>query len=191
LRNRYQRLSESVIRKRCKLSQNRLLWGSFLGLFAAGGYYGGYAYLAFRAYNGQISIGTLTFLAGAIAAASTQLQTIFTLFSHVAEQAMFLTDLVALLNLEPAIRSRPNALPVPRPIRQGFEFRNVSFRYPGSERFILKNLNLTIRVGERVALVGENGQGKTTLEKLMSRLYDPTEGSILLDGHDLQEYRLE
>lgn len=191
LQNRYQKLSDRVIAKTSKLAQRRLRWGSLLGIVASTGYYGAFAYLAFLAYHGKISVGTLTFLAGAIAAASTQLQTIFTLFSHVAEQAMFVTDLVTLLNLEPAIRSRPNALPVPRPISKGFEFRNVWFRYPGTERYILKNLNLTIRAGERVALVGENGQGKTTLVKLMARLYDPTEGSILLDGRDLREYQLE
>jgi ATP-binding cassette subfamily B protein len=93
--------------------------------------------------------------------------------------------------MQATIRSKPNALPAPRPIIQGFEFRNVSFRYPGSERLILDRLNLHLHPRGRVALIGENGQGKTTIVKLITRLYDPTEGQILLDGIDLREYSLE
>jgi ATP-binding cassette subfamily B protein len=93
--------------------------------------------------------------------------------------------------MQPQIRSKPNALPAPRPIRHGFEFRNVSFSYPGSPRLILDGLNFHLRPGERVALIGENGQGKTTIVKLMTRLYDPVDGQILLDGIDLREYQLE
>jgi ATP-binding cassette subfamily B protein len=74
---------------------------------------------------------------------------------------------------------------------RGFEFRNVSFAYPGSSRLILKNLNFTLHTSERVALIGENGQGKTTIVKLITRLYDPTEGQVLLDGIDLREYSLD
>ena len=80
---------------------------------------------------------------------------------------------------------------MPRPIRRGFEFRNVSFAYPGTTRRVLSNFNFTLEPGERIALIGENGQGKTTVVKLITRLYDPTEGQILLDGVDLREYKLE
>jgi ATP-binding cassette subfamily B protein len=93
--------------------------------------------------------------------------------------------------MQPTIHSKPNALPAPRPIMRGFEFRNVSFAYPGTSRLILKDLNFTLHPGERVALIGENGQGKTTIVKLITRLYDPTEGQVLLDGIDLREYSLE
>jgi ATP-binding cassette subfamily B protein len=130
-------------------------------------------------------------LTGAIAGASTQLQGVFSLFSHIADQALHLTDLVDFLKVQPNIRSRPNALPIPQPIRTGFEFRNVSFHYPGTSRLILKNLNFHLEPGEHVALVGENGQGKTTLVKLLARLYDPTGGAIYLDGKDLREYSVE
>jgi ATP-binding cassette subfamily B protein len=113
------------------------------------------------------------------------------LFSHIADQALHLTDLVDFLKVQPNIRSKPNALPIPRPIRAGFEFKNVCFHYPGTSRLILNNMNFRLRPGEHVALVGENGQGKTTLVKLLARLYDPTSGVILLDGTDLREYSVE
>ena len=115
----------------------------------------------------------------------------FTLFSSVADQTIFLTDLVDFLRVEPTIRSKPNALPVARPVGEGLEFRNVSFKYPGTDRWILRDFNLVIQPTERIALVGENGQGKTTLVKLITRLYAPTEGEILLDGIDLREYNVE
>jgi ATP-binding cassette subfamily B protein len=133
----------------------------------------------------------LTFLAGAIQQASLNIQQVFSTLAGIADQALFLTDLLAFFEMQPAIRSRANARPVPRPIRWGIEFRKVSFRYPGTERFVLRGLDLTLEVGERLALIGENGQGKTTVVKLITRLYDPTEGQILLDGIDLREFCLE
>ncbi|HEV7839161.1 MAG TPA: ATP-binding cassette domain-containing protein, partial [Gemmatimonadaceae bacterium] len=90
----------------------------------------------------------------------------------------------------PTIESPPNARPVPAKMQTGFVFENVGFRYPGSERWAVRNVDLILGPGERVALVGENGAGKTTITKLMARLYDPTEGRITLDGIDLKEYDL-
>src|SRR5260370_25420485 len=106
-------------------------------------------------------------------------------------QAVFLSDLLAFFEMEPTIRSKPHALPAPRPIVRGFEFRDVSFRYPGTSRLVLNRLDFHLRAGERVALIGKNGEGKTPLVKLMTRLYDPLEGQVLLDGVDLREYKLE
>ncbi|MGC2185857.1 MAG: ATP-binding cassette domain-containing protein, partial [Terriglobales bacterium] len=119
------------------------------------------------------------------------IQQIFSTVSGIADQALFLTDLLAFFDMQPTIQSKPDALPAPRPIVRGFEFRNVSFRYPGSSRLVLNGLNFHLHPGERVALIGENGEGKTTIVKLITRLYDPTEGQVLLDGVDLKEYRLE
>ena len=136
-------------------------------------------------------MGTLTFLAGAIAGACTSIQSIFSLFSTIADQSLFLTDLLEFFRLQPQVRSNLGALPAPRPIQQGFQFINVSFSYPGSSRLILDKLNLRLEPGERLALIGENGQGKTTIVKLLTRLYDPTGGCILLDGVDLREYSIE
>jgi ATP-binding cassette subfamily B protein len=191
LRRRYERLSEVVMQNTRALAWRRLKWGSLLGIIASLGYYGGYAFLAFEAFSGRITIGTLTFLVGAVAGANVQLQMIFGLFSSVSEQALFLTDLVDLLRVEPRICSKPNAVPVARPVSRGLEFYHVSFKYPGSDRLVLKDLSLSIRPGERVALVGENGQGKTTMVKLIARLYEPTEGTIFLDGIDIRDYRLD
>jgi ATP-binding cassette subfamily B protein len=191
LTDRYSVLTDGVIRKNRELTKRRLWWGSALAIVGSVGYYGSFAYLVWRTLLGEISIGTLTFLAGAIAGSSTQLQGVFSLFSSISDQALFLTDLVDFLAVKPRIQSKPNAILAPRPIRSGFEFRNVSFQYPGTTRLVLDRLNFHIEPGEHIALVGENGQGKTTLVKLMARLYDPTGGAILLDGVDLREYNVE
>ena len=144
-----------------------------------------------RRCRGSVTVGELTFLTGAIAGTSGNIQIVFSMFSKIADQALFLGDLVEFFAVRPSIQSKPDAVLAPRPIRKGFEFRGVSFQYPDSDRQVLKNINLRIEPGERIALVGENGQGKTTLVKLLARLYDPTEGAIFLDGIDLREYSIE
>ena len=191
LRERFSALSRRQMDQTSVMAGRRLGWGILLGILASLGYYGSYCWLVWAAFHKEITVGTLTFLAGAVAATSTQLQSIFNLFSGISEHALYLTDLVEFLAVEPAIRSRRNAVPVPRRLKQGFEFRDVSFRYPGSDRLVLHKLNLSIRPGERIALVGENGQGKTTIVKLITRLYEPTEGAVYLDGRDLRDYKLD
>jgi ATP-binding cassette subfamily B protein len=188
---RFTRLSDLIYRENVDLARRRLIAGSFLSTIGTAGYYSAYVYVIWRTVTGSLTIGELTFLTGAIVQASANIQQIFSTLSSIADQALFLTDLLAFFAMRPTIRSKPNALPAPRPIARGFEFRNVSFRYPGASRLVLNGLNVTLRAGERVALVGENGEGKTTLVKLMTRLYDPVEGQVLLDGVDLREYSLE
>ncbi len=188
---RYADLSNQVYGQNVALARRRLHVGALLTLLSTSGYYAAYAYVIYRTVAGDLTVGTMTFLAGAIAAASTNIQNIFATFSSIADQSLFLTDLLQFFAVRPDIRSQPNALPAPRPIRHGFEFRNVCFSYPRSSRVVLDHLNFRLECGERVALIGENGQGKTTLVKLITRLYDPTGGQVLLDGVDLREYSIE
>ena len=188
---RYKVLSDELHRQNVGLAKRKLIFGAFLTLLGTLGYYGGYAFVIYQTVIGVLTIGQLTFLAGAIAGASSGIQAVFTTFAGVADQSLFLTDLVDFFAVQPTILSKPGALVAPRPIRQGIEFKNVSFSYPGNRRRILSGINMRIEPQERVALVGENGQGKTTVVKLLTRLYDPTEGQILLDGVDLREYNLE
>jgi ATP-binding cassette subfamily B protein len=188
---RFTSLSDQIYRENVDLARRRLIAGSFLSMIGTAGYYSAYVYVIWRTVTGFLTIGTLTFLTGAVVQASTNIEQIFSSLSSIADQALFLTDLLAFFEMQPTIRSKPHALPAPRPIVRGFEFRNVSFRYPGTSRMVLNGLDFHLRAGERVALIGKNGEGKTTVVKLLTRLYDPVEGQILLDGVDLREYDLE
>lgn len=192
LTDRFKSLSRKIYDQDVAFNRRKLLWGGLLSLISTCGYYGAYVFAIYEAINGQYpSIGAFTLVTVAIQQSSTNFQQAFSTASGIADQALFLTDLIAFFEMKPTVESKPNALPAPHPIVKGFEFRNVSFAYPGTERRVLKNFNFTLRTGERIALIGENGQGKTTVVKLITRLYDPTEGQILLDGIDLREYNLE
>ncbi len=188
---RYAHLADNVYTESVSLLKRRLRASSMFALLSTSAYYGAFAFVVYQTLSGKLSVGTLVFLSGALSGASSSIQQIFTIFSRIADQALFLTDLLEFFAVEPKVKSKPRAIPAPRPIRQGFEFDNVSFTYAGTSRQVLDGLSFRLGRGERVALVGENGQGKTTIVKLMTRLYDPTAGRILLDGIDLREYDLE
>jgi ATP-binding cassette, subfamily B, bacterial len=189
--DRFQTLANQIFVEDVKLSRSKLIVGGLLGIIGTLGYYGAYIYVIWRTIQGGYDIGQFTFLTTAIQQASSNLQQVFSTASGIADQALFLTDLIAFFDMKPTVVSKPDGVLAPRPIQIGFEFRNVSFTYPGTSRTVLKNFSFILRPGERVALIGENGQGKTTIVKLITRLYDPTEGQILLDGKDLRDYVLE
>lgn len=191
LMGRYSDLADELYHQTLGLSKRRLLFGSLLALLGLAGYYGSYAFVIYETVIGALTVGAMVFISGSIAGASANIQAVFTTFSGITNQALFMTDLLEFFSVKPKIASKPGASPAPKPIRTGFEFRNVSFKYPGSSRMVLKGVNFKLGPSERIAIVGENGQGKTTIVKLLTRLYDPTEGQILLDGKDLREYDLE
>jgi ATP-binding cassette subfamily B protein len=188
---RFRELSAKFFAANRALARRRAFWGTLLAALGTLGYYIAYAYIAWRTVRGDFTIGDLTFLAGSFRRLRQLLESLLIGFSQVAGQALYLDDLYSFFEIEPEIRSRPGALPVPRPIAQGFVFENVGFRYPDADKWALRGLTFQLNVGEVLALVGENGAGKTTLVKLLARLYDPDEGRILLDGRDLGDYDLE
>ena len=188
---RFRTLSDQFYQANRKLAGRRAFWGTLLAALGTLGYYVAYAYIAWRTVRGDFTIGDLTFLAGSFRRLRQLLESLLSGFSQVAGQALYLDDLYSFFRIQPEIVSKPGALPVPKPIRSGFVFENVGFRYEGSERWAVRGLDFALHAGEVLALVGENGAGKTTLVKLLARLYDPDEGRILLDGRDLRDYDLE
>jgi ATP-binding cassette subfamily B protein len=187
---RYRELSEAFYVAGRKLATRRAAWGGVLTAVGTAGYYAAYALIAWRTLRGDFTIGDLTFLSGSFRRLRNLLEGLLMGFSQVAGQALYLDDLFSFFEIQPEIVSPPQPRPVPVPIREGFRFEDVGFRYPGAERWALRHASFTLHAGEVLALVGENGAGKTTLVKLLARLYDPDEGRILLDGHDLREYDL-
>ncbi|MBP7588884.1 MAG: ABC transporter ATP-binding protein [Thermoanaerobaculia bacterium] len=187
---RYRVLADEFYRANRALAVRRAGWGGLLTTVGTIGYYGAYAYLAWRTVSGALTIGDLTFLSASFRRLRNLLEGLLIGFSQVAGQALYLDDLFSFFDLRPEIVSPPNPLPFPEPIRTGFVFEDVGFRYPGAERWAVRHLTFELRAGEVLALVGENGAGKTTLVKLLSRLYEPDEGRILLDGRDLRDYDL-
>ena len=186
--DRYRELSEAMQVENRRLLLRRAGWGGGLTALGTVGYYVAYAYLAWRTLTGGFSIGDLTFLAGSFLRLRGLLEGLLGGFSSMASQAMYLEDLYSFFRIKPGIRSPADPLPFPARIVSGFVFEDVGFRYPGTERWAVRHLSFVLLPGEVLALVGENGAGKTTLIKLLARLYDPSEGRILLDGRDLRDY---
>ncbi|MCI0696381.1 ABC transporter ATP-binding protein/permease [candidate division KSB1 bacterium] len=188
LTERYRDLSTRYYLANRDLSIRRAGWGGILAAIASVGYYGAYVVIIIRTVSGQLSIGDLTFLAGSFSRLRSLLQSMLFRFTSVAEDALYLRDLFEFFDMQPRIHRPQQPRPFPRPMQHGFVFEDVGFKYLGSERWANRHLSFTLKVGEKLALVGENGAGKTTLVKLLARLYDPNEGRILLDGYDLREY---
>ncbi|MEM9527070.1 MAG: ABC transporter ATP-binding protein [Bacteroidota bacterium] len=188
--NRFEELSMKYYRVNRDLSIRRASWGGFFSAISSLTYYGAYILIILQTLSGQISVGTLTFLAGAFRRMQQGLRTILSRIASIGESALYLQDLFDFFEIQPLIADTEQALPFPSPILEGWVFENVSFRYPGAETDAINDLSFVLPAGTKLALVGENGAGKTTLVKLLARLYEPTSGRILLDGHDLRSYRL-
>ena len=189
--DRFRTLSTDFYHANRALAMRRASTMGLLTAVGTIGYYAAYAFITWRTLAGQFTIGDLTFLAGSFRRLSGLLESLLVGFTFTASQALYLDDLFSFFSIRSAIHSPPNPRPVPNPIRTGVVFENVGFQYPGADHWAVRNMSFHLNAGETLALVGENGAGKTTLVKLLARLYDPDEGRILLDGHDLREYDLD
>jgi len=187
---RFKILSNKFYQDNKKLVLRRASWGTFFSTLSSAGYYIAYILIILRAISGEVTIGELIFLAGSFRQMKGLLEGILTRFTAVSQGAIYLVDFFEFFEISPKIKASTNPIFFPRPLKTGFTFENVGFKYHNSDRWANRHLNFTLEPGEKLALVGENGAGKTTLVKLLARLYDPTEGRILLDGIDLKEYDL-
>jgi ATP-binding cassette subfamily B protein len=188
---RFKTLSDKFYSDNSKLAVRRSLWGTFFSVLGTLGYYAAYGFIIYETVTGKSTVGSLTFLAGSFRQLSSLMETMLSRFTIVSQGAIYLNDFIDFFEIKPKITQNQNALPFPNPIKTGFVFENVGFQYHNTDRWANRNLSFQLKPGEKLALVGENGAGKTTLVKLLARLYDPTEGRILLDGKDLKEYDLE
>ncbi|HEY2362952.1 MAG TPA: ABC transporter ATP-binding protein [Candidatus Angelobacter sp.] len=190
LLGRYHKLAARLHEANSRLALRKGIASILLAWLGLAGYYAGYILILWRAFYGIITIGTLTFLAASFLRCRAAMERLLLSVSNVYEQGLYVRDLFEFFELQPTIGSRAGSRAVPSPLKQGLTFEDVGFQYPGKDGWALHHVNLSIAPGERIALVGENGAGKTTLAKLLARLYDPTEGRILLDSVDLREYEV-
>jgi ATP-binding cassette subfamily B protein len=191
LKKRYEDLFAQFLEEDTSIARRNtyasLAWGMLSNL----AYYGSYIWVIVRTITQAITLGDMTMFLSVFRQSQRAVQSLLENFSRLYENNLYLDNLIDFLKIEPALRTPENGKIAPAPIVEGVCFENVSFKYPGSEKYVLKNVNLFIKPGESIALVGLNGAGKTTLIKLLTRLYDPTEGCITLDGTDLRDFDLK
>lgn len=195
LAERFSVLSHQYYEQSKKLSYKRAIWGSFFNIISTCAYYGAYILIVFRTVAGLLTIGDLTFLSGSFNRLRNKLQGLFIRFTDITERTLYLQDYFEFLDLRTGQRTNEfsesaneEKLPLPEKIKEGFEFRNVGFKYPHSESWVIRKVSFKLLVGEKLALVGENGAGKSTLIKLLLQFYAPTEGEILLDGIPIHQF---
>ena len=187
LLERYTRLFAKFFQEDKALAMRRAAVGFSLGLIATMGFYGSYAWIVWRTVQGTISLGDMTLYLTIFRQGQSTFQSILAGMGNIYESNLFMANYFDFLDIEPRMRVAAPAQRLPATLSRGIEFRGVGFRYPESEEWVLREIDLTIRPGEKIALVGHNGAGKTTLIKLLSRLYDPTEGVISFDGIDIRD----
>lgn len=188
--DRFRKLSGKFYIDNRRLALRQAIGGAGLTLFGALGYFIAFSMIVRSVQAGSASIGDLTFLIGSFQQMKGVLSELTANFSSISQGVIHLRDFFTFFHIQPKIRSVPGSISFPNPVKSGFTFENVGFKYENSEQWANRHLSFSIKTGEKLALVGENGAGKTTLVKLLTRLYDPTEGRILLDGIDLKEYNL-
>lgn len=186
--DRFRFLSDKFYLQNKSLSIRRAGWGVLLSTIGSLGYYAAYVFIVIDTVAGILSIGDLTFLTGTFMRLRGLFEGVLNRFSRIAQDSLYLKDFFDFFELQPRIVRGQRSISFPQPIQEGFVFENVSFRYQNTEHYAVRNLSFTLKAGEKLALVGENGAGKTTITKLLARLYDPSEGRILLDGIDLRDY---
>jgi ATP-binding cassette subfamily B protein len=187
LLKRYTTLFDKFFEEDKSLALRRAGAGFALGLIATLGFYGSYAWIVWHTVQGGITLGDMTLYLAIFRQGQSTFQSILSAIGNIYENNLFMANFFDFLRLEPRMKTNGQGRKLPRPLRGGIEFRGVGFRYPDSDEWALRGVDLAIRPGEKIALVGHNGAGKTTLIKLLSRLYDPTEGSILIDGIDIRD----
>ncbi len=188
LLDRYRNIFKRLFKEDRRLTIRRDVWGFGLGLISTAAFYGAYVWIVLATIGGEITLGAMTMYLMLFRQGQAAVAASLTAISGMYEDNLYLSNLYEYLSY-PVPPESGEAQSGPDPSR-GLEFRDVSFRYPGSKDFALERVNLTIRPGQSLALVGENGSGKTTLIKLLTRLYTPTEGDILLDGLSLEDWEL-
>jgi len=188
---RFRRLGRQLYLANRRLALRRALWGGLFATVSSLTYYAAYGVIVWRTVSGQLTLGDLTFLGGSLLRLHGLLQGLLVGVAQVAGQTLYLDDLFSFFAIRPAIVSPPHPEAFPSRMQAGIRFEDVGFRYPETDRWAVRGLSFTIRAGETLALVGENGAGKTTIVKLLTRLYDPTEGRITVDGIDLRDIALD
>jgi ATP-binding cassette subfamily B protein len=191
LSQRFAVLADKYYKANKALAIRRTMWGAVFNVLGDLAYYGAYIIIILRTVGGILTVGDLTFLAGSFARLRSQLQGVLSRFTRISENTLYLKDYFDFMEMEPLIKDSMDSIPFPQKIEKGIVFENVGFKYPTVENWALRNLTFELKAGEKLALVGENGAGKTTLVKLLARLYDPTEGRILIDGIDIKRFQLD
>lgn len=191
LKNRFGQVADNYYQANKKLAIKRSSWALIFNSLGDVGYYVAFVFIILQTIRGEISIGDLTFLAGSFSQMRNLLQGILSRFSNISQRALYLQDLFDFFDIKPEIQSPDRPIDLPKILQEGFTFENVGFKYPNTEVWAVRNVSFHLAIGEKLALVGENGAGKTTLVKLLARLYDPTEGRILLDGKDIRTFNLK
>jgi ATP-binding cassette subfamily B protein len=191
LTGRFSKIANEYYKANKTIAIKRTVWGTLLQILSVLAYYGAYVLIIVRTVAGVLTVGDMTFLSGSFNRLQTQLQNLLSTFTRITESALYLQDYFDFLAITPLIRDTPGSKEAPTSIKEGIRFENVGFKYPGTDIWAVRHISFLLKPGEKLALVGENGAGKTTLVKLLARMYDPSEGSIFIDGQDIRDFKIE